>query len=79
MTDDTDREKLARPVRNFLREQRYAAPGHVEYADLSDDVQQMIGDLRLKVRRLEFESSVYRIALIVSVMLLAWRLWERFF
>ena len=51
----------------------------VEYDDLSEDVQMMIAELQVKVQDLEYESQFYRFAVLISVIVAAERIWERFF
>jgi hypothetical protein len=51
----------------------------VEYSDLSEDVQQMIAALQVKVDDLELEANFYRWATMIVFLLVAERIWDRFF
>ena len=51
----------------------------VEYEDLSQDVQDMIAALEVKVDELWFEAKFYRVASFVTFALLAEWVWSRFF
>lgn len=50
-----------------------------DYGDLPEDVQQMIAELQIKVMDLEGEAKLFRVAALISFMLVAERIWNYFF
>jgi hypothetical protein len=52
---------------------------HIKYDDLSEDVQLTIAQLQVDVDELKFESNIYRWAALISLLMLAERIWDRFF
>lgn len=51
----------------------------VEFDDLSDDVQHMLAKLEGDMEELKFEANFYRLAVLLAVVILAERVWDRIF
>lgn len=51
----------------------------VDYDSLSDDVQNMIAELQIKVQDLEFEANFYHWASAIVFLLVVERIWDRWF
>ena len=53
--------------------------GSVDFDDLSDELQEMVVKLQIELDELKYEANFYRAATLVVLIIVAERLWERFF